>query len=93
MIKLKTKKVYRAQCIPFGLYIRDLKGVCAQISTSVRAKVIPFFSTLAYQGPCSVLALGGLAASLTGRCAGRMVWECAGIRWMAHMEGKRIKMG
>ena len=43
MIRLKTKKVYRAQYISFGLYNKDLKGICAQISASVRARVITFF--------------------------------------------------
>ena len=30
----------KAQCIPFGLYIKDLKGFCAQIGASVCARVI-----------------------------------------------------
>ena len=91
-IGLKTKKVYRAQCIPFGLYIKDLKGICAQISASVCARLITsFFCPGAVQGPRPVH--GGLAASLTGRYVGRMVRECAGIRWMAHVEGTRLNIG
>ena len=45
-IKLKNLKVYRAQCIPFGIYIKDLKGICAKISASVRARVVTFFLAL-----------------------------------------------
>ena len=38
--------MYRAQCIPFGIYIKDLKGICAKISASVRARVVTFFLAL-----------------------------------------------
>ena len=80
IIRLKAKKVYRAQCIPFGLYIKDLKGICARITSSVRARVIIFLALV----HISAFVLPREAASLTGRYARRMVWECAGIRWMAH---------
>ena len=35
---------------------------------------------------------GGLAASQTGRYAGRMVCKCAKIRWMAHVKGTRMEI-
>ena len=92
-IRLTNKKLYRAQCIPFVLYIRVLKGICAQISESVRARVITFFCS----GSVPVLNLSReawpLAASQAGRYAGRMVCQCVGIRWMAHVEGKRMEIG
>ena len=75
----------------FGLNIKDLKGICAQISASVCTRVITFFCPSAIQGPRPVC--GGLAASQTGRYAGKRVWEYSGIRWMANDEGTRMKIG
>ena len=91
-IRPKTKKNYRAQCIAFGLYIKVPKGICALISASVCTRVITFFfCTGAVQGPQPVQ--GDLAASQAGRYAGIMVCQCPGIRWMAHVEGKRMNIG
>ena len=42
--KIRKKKFYMAQCIPFVEYIKDLKGFSAQISESVCAKVIEKYS-------------------------------------------------
>ena len=39
-IRLKKLKSAKAQCIPFGLYIKDLKGICAQIRASLCARVL-----------------------------------------------------
>ena len=42
-VKLQKKIVYRAQRIPFVTNINKLRGFFAQISASVRARVIEFF--------------------------------------------------
>ena len=74
-IRLKTKIVYRAQCIPFDLYIKDLKGICAQISASVCARVITFFFALVQSRALILSREAWLHLRQAGmHFAGRMVW-------------------
>ena len=55
-IRLKKLKSVKAQCIPFGLYIKDLKGICAQIGASVCARVITNKRLLNCPAPAPALA-------------------------------------
>ena len=42
-VTLKNKIVYRAQCIPFVTNINYLKGIFAQLSASVHARVFKIY--------------------------------------------------
>ena len=76
----------------WSIYQGAKRNLCSDKCKCLRKSDYFFLSTGAYhQGPCPVQ--GGLAASLAGRYAGGMVWECAGIWWMAHAEGKMMKIG
>ena len=58
-VRQKNKIVYRAKRIPFVTNINYLKGIFAQISASVRARVIKFFLIGASEVQGSLPVQGG----------------------------------
>ena len=75
----------------WSMYQGPTRNLCSDKCKCLHKSDYFFFCPSAIQGPRPVC--GGLAASQTGRYAGKRVWEYAGIRWMANDEGTRMKIG